>query len=122
MIPEANYPDAEAVPYNEPYSTILEPGQKVTAEWDPSISGSTFFMPLLAASKHFDSTYMVKVDGSTVYGPDNRIPPTDIDDLSTVWWPPVEWSDTLEVTIKRLSDASTTERYDIQPVGWEETK
>lgn len=122
MIPEANYPNSEAVAYNDPYTAVLDPGQKVTAEWTPSQSGTTFFMPILAATKDnsYNTTYTVTADGGTIFGPDQAIPPTDIDDLSTVWWPPQEWDSTLEVTIKRLSSATGAKTYVIQPIGWEE--
>ena len=120
MQPAANYPNEGAVPYNEPYTAVLDPGQKLTAEWEPSQSGTTFFMPILAASKQRYSTYTVRADGSVIYGPDHRIPPTDVDDLSTVWWPPQEWESSLQVTIKRLSEATSAKTYHVQPVGWEE--
>ena len=120
MIPEANYPAEEAVAYNEPYTAVLEPGQKAIAEWEPTQSGTTFFMPILAATKAPYSTYTIKADGTTIYGPDHSIPPTDVDDLATVWWPPQEWESNLTVTIKRLSAASAPQEYHIQPIGWEE--
>lgn len=119
-VPEDNYPNEGAVPYNDPYTAVLEPGQKVTATWTPSQTGTTFFMPTLAASKLAETTYTIEADGGTIYGPDHSIPPTDIDDLETVWWPPQEWVDELKVTIKRLSTATGSEVYHIQPIGWEE--
>jgi len=110
----------DSVPFNDPYSAVLEPGQKVTATFEPTLSGSTFYLPVVAASKHYDSAYTIKADGTTIYGPDHSIPPTDIDDLSTCWWPPREFETELEVTAKRLSSASNSEVYHIQPIGWEE--
>lgn len=110
----------DAVPYNEPYSAVLSPGQKLTATFTPETSGTTFFMPILAATKRPDSAYTVKADDTTIFGPDHSIPPTDIDDLTTVWWPPKEWSTKLEVTVKRLSTATGDKPYHVQPIGWEE--
>ena len=110
----------EAVPVNETYSAALSPGQKLTAEFSPTTSGTTFYLPVLAISKHPHSAYSVKADGTTIFGPDAAIPPTDIDDLGTVWWPPREWDSDLKVTVKRLSTANTDEMYHIQPIGWEE--
>lgn len=112
--------DDGAVPFNSPYTAVLSPGQKVTATFEPTMSGSTFYMPVCAISKFRDSAYTIKADGNTIYGPDASIPPTDIDDLSTTWWPPREWDTKLEVTAKRLSSATGDEVYHIQPVGWEE--
>lgn len=109
-----------AVPFNDPYSAVLDPGQKVTATFEPTLSGSTFYMPILAVSKYSESAYTVKADGNVIYGPDHSIPPTDIDDLSTCWWPPREFETELKVTAKRLSSAPSTEVYHIQPIGWEE--
>lgn len=114
------YAGEGAVPYNEPYSAVLSPGQKLTATFEPTKSGTTFYMPILAASKHFDSAYTVKADDTEIYGPDHSIPPTDIDDLSTCWWPPKEWDTKLEVVVKRLSSATGDEIYHVQPLGWEE--
>ena len=120
MQPPANYPNEGAVAYNEPYTAVLDPGQKAVAEWEPTQSGTTFFMPILAATKAPYTTYTVRADGSVIFGPDHSIPPTDVDDLTTVWWPPQEWQTSLQVTVKRLSTASTEQTYHIQPIGWEE--
>ncbi|SEN04309.1 hypothetical protein SAMN05216388_1001230 [Halorientalis persicus] len=109
-----------AVPVNTTYSAVLSPGQKVTATFTPTTSDTTFYMPVVAVSKHPDSAYTITADGTTIFGADQAIPPTDIDDLSTCWWPPREWDTKLEVTAKRLSSATGDEMYHIQPVGWEE--
>ena len=112
--------DDGAVPFNSPYTAVLSPGQKVTATFTPTMSCSTFYMPVCAISKFDNSAYSIRADGNVIYGEDAALPPTDVDDLSTTWWPPREWDTKLEVTAKRLSSATGDEVYHIQPVGWEE--
>lgn len=111
------HPPDDAVPFNEPVSSRVSPGNKLTATFSPSQRKATFVVPIIAASKQMNSTYTVYMDENRVYGPAS-VPPTDVDDLSQTFFPPREFDSELKVVCRNTS-ASTTYRYVVQPVGWE---
>jgi len=108
---------AGAVPFNEPVAARVDPGEKLTASFSPIQNVATFAVPIVAASKHKDSTYEVRMDGEQVFGP-APVPPTDVDDLQQTFLPEREFERSMTVVCRNLS-GSTTRRYVVQPVGWE---
>ena len=111
-------PDEHDVPVNEPLSTTLAGGERATFTYQPSQQTTPgFVMPIVAASKHAESSYTVWFDDRQVYGP-APVPPTDIDDLAVTFMPAYEFNDELRVRCENLS-ATTTRRYTVQPVGYE---
>ncbi|MHB9287365.1 hypothetical protein ACKVMT_10045 [Halobacteriales archaeon Cl-PHB] len=108
---------ADAVPFNEPVSARVDAGKKLTATFEPVHNNARFAVPILAASKHAEATYEVRMDDEPVYGP-APIPPTDIDDLVQTFMPPREFTRSLTVICRNVS-SSTTRRFTVQPVGWE---
>lgn len=114
IVPE---PSANDVPYNDPITRILDPGQQLTVTFEPTQQVTQFILPILAISKHPESSYEAWMDGKRVYGP-APVPPTDIDDLAATFIPARRFSSSLTVYVRNLSD-TTTRRYTIQPLGWE---
>ena len=112
----SRFPPEDATAFAKPETVELDGGEKATIEWEPERSGTTFYLAVLAASKAGDSSYTIKADGTTVYGP-AAIPPTDIDDLVAVWNPPKQFGTSLELTIKNFGTGTRT--YHAQPVGFE---
>ena len=111
-------PSEEAVPVNEPLSTTLDGGQRATFRFQPEQqTTSGFVVPIVAASKHPESSYTVWFDDRKAFGP-AAVPPTDIDDLGVTFIPAYEFADELRVRVENLSDA-TTRRFVVQPVGYE---
>jgi len=115
IVPE---PHPEAVGYNDPISRRLDPGQQLTVTFSPDQQVSEFVLPILAMSKHPNSSYEVWMDDEIVYGP-APIPPTDIDDVAATFVPAKSFSSSLRVIIRNLDD-NTTRTYSVQPIGWEE--
>ncbi|UWG46577.1 hypothetical protein HSRCO_0278 [Halanaeroarchaeum sp. HSR-CO] len=112
----SRFPPDDATSVTKPQSATLDGNQKATMTWERERSGTTFYLPMLAASKEGDTTYEVKMDGSTIFGP-AAIPPTDIDDKVAIWDPPKTFDSKLTVIIRNLGTASRT--YHVQPVGFE---
>lgn len=108
-----------ATPITEVETVMLDDGTKAKITFLPDESGSTFYVPVVAASKRAESSYEIVFDGaqSTKFGP-AAIPPTDIDDLAAVWTPPKEFTDKVTVTIKNLSN-DDGRVYHAQLLGWE---
>lgn len=111
-------PTTEDVGFNEPYTAELNDGEKVSVEYAPEQSGSTFYLPTLAISKVAGTVYELKLDGSTEYGP-AAIPPTDIDDLDATFVPALSFETEMEVIVR--NNSGTTNTYTIQPLGFERT-
>jgi len=114
IVPE---PAADDVPYNDPITRTVDPGEQLTVEFSPTQQVTQFILPLLAISKHPASSYEAWMDGKRVYGP-APVPPTDIDDLGATFIPAHRFSSSLTIYVRNLSDA-TTRQYTIQPIGWE---
>jgi hypothetical protein len=110
-------PPADAVPFNEPVQVKLAPGEKATVTFEPQTSGTRFHLPTVGISKLPNSTYEVRADDTPTFG-QAPVPPTDVDDFTETFRPPVEFSDSLTVVVRNV-DNSTTRTYTIQPVGWE---
>ncbi|QCP90395.1 hypothetical protein [Haloarcula marismortui] len=110
-------PAADDVPYNDPISRSLDPGSQLTVTFEPTKQVTEFVLPILAVSKHPNSSYEVWQDGEKIYGP-APIPPTDIDDLTATWLPARRFSSKLRIIVRNLGD-TTTRTYSIQPIGWE---
>lgn len=111
------FPSEDAFAVDDVETVELQPGQKATIRFAPTRSGSTFYTPVVAMSKERESSYEVKLDGSSAWGP-AAIPPTDIDDLSYLWVPSKEFEDEMVAIIKNLG--SNTRQYHVLPVGWED--
>ncbi|QLG27717.1 hypothetical protein HUG10_09200 [Halorarum halophilum] len=109
-------PDPEAVPFNEPYTFDLEDGQRGTVTYTPEQSGAEFILAAVAISKHAGSTYELKDDDTTMFGP-CAIPPTDIGDMVVCWTPARRFTESLQVIIRNVSGGPQT--YHVQPVGYE---
>jgi hypothetical protein len=109
-------PSAHAVPINEPATVRLQGGERATVEFSTVQAVSELRIPIVAISKHKETTYTIKSDGRDVYGPAD-IPPTDIDDLGVCFVPALPFEDTLTVEVVNLS--SSARDYHIQPIGWE---
>jgi hypothetical protein len=105
----------EDKPFNNPESAQVGSNEKWTVEFTPENTGTTFVLPELAVSKQSQTTYEVKLDGTSVYLSD--IPPTDIDDSTQTWLPAKTFSSSLEVIVRNF--ASSTRTYHVQPKGWE---
>jgi hypothetical protein len=104
------------VPFNEPVSVELDTGEQAEISFRPVQQVTELILPILAASKYQQSTYEIRVDGETVYGP-AEIPPTDVDDLTVTFLPAHRFSRELTVFITNLSPTIRT--YHVQPIGWE---
>ena len=111
-------PDADAIPFNSPVSVTLDPGEQATVSYQPEQRDAEFRLPVVAVSKHPDSSYEVKLDQTNRYGPAS-VPPTDIDDLTVTFVPALTFKDSLVVIVTNLAASSTTRDYVVQPIGWE---
>jgi len=114
VVPE---PQPGDIPYNDPISRELDGGQKLVVTFNPTQRVTDFVLPILAMSKHPESSYEVWIDGEQVYGP-APIPPTDIDDLVTTFLPAKRFKSSMRVICRNLS-SNTPRSYSIQPIGWE---
>ena len=99
-------PDETDKPFNEPVTNTLGPGQQVTVTFTATQRSGEFVVPALGISKHAAMTYEVRMDNETVYGP-AEVPPTDIDDMGTTFYPPRRFSRTMEVRMTNLSSSTT---------------
>jgi hypothetical protein len=100
---------------NNPETAEVGPGERATFTWTPENTGTTFVLPELSVSKHPETTYEVKLDGSTRF--EAPIPPTDIDDSGQTFLPPITFEQELTVIVRNFSDS--TRDYHAQPKGWE---
>lgn len=116
VIPE---PDADDIPFNDPFTVTLTSGEKGTVTYKPEQSGATFWLAALAISKRSGTVYEVRDESGTIYGP-AAIPPTDIDDLTACWIPAQSFAQKLTVIIRNQS--GTRKTYSVQPVGYEATQ
>jgi hypothetical protein len=112
-------PSDDAAPVAEPESVTLGPGEQATITYEPELSDATFVLPTLAVSKRPASSYEVVLDDEIVWGP-AAFPPTDIDDMETVWIPSREFTDQLRVQITNLEADGAERDYYVLPVGFEE--
>lgn len=110
-------PAAGDIPFNQPVTKTLGPLEQATVRYRPRTNPAEFYLPIVAISKQAESSYEVKLDDKTVYGPAS-VPPTDVDDLSATFIPARQFSQTLEVIVTNLSE-TTSRTYTVQPVGWE---
>ena len=116
VIPE---PSANDTPFLSPYTVSIPPGSKATVEFVPEESGSVFHLASVAVAKEARTTYEIKDDGTTMYGP-AAIPPTDIDDSGVTWVPCQRFRSSLEVLIKNVGSSERT--YTVLPMGYETTE
>lgn len=112
-------PSDDAAPIADPTTVVLGPAEQATISFSPDQSGTTFYLPVVAASKEPDTEYRIKIDDTTVWGP-SEIPPTDIDDLQPVWMPAQVFQSRLVVEITNLRTDGGERRYHVLPVGFEE--
>lgn len=114
-------PSEDAIPLNEPLTASIGGGQRARFKWQLTQNVGTILLPVLAATKHDQTSYKVWVDGGNpIYGP-KQVPPTELDDKSICFWPAREFAQELKVEIANLRDPSTSPReYTVQPIGWEE--
>lgn len=106
----------QSVALCKPKTVDLPDGSKATIEFEPEQSGSTFYVPTIAASKIRDTSYSITFDGGEEEYV-GAIPPTDIDDLAAVWTPPKEFDNSCTVVMKNLG--SNPQTYHVQLIGWE---
>jgi len=116
VIPE---PDKDDTPFLEPYTITVPAESKGTVTFVPEESGSTFYLASVAISKESQTTYELRDDGTTMFGP-AAVPPTDIDDSTVTWVPCQQFQNSLEVIVKNVSDAPRT--YTVLPMGYETTE
>lgn len=109
-------PSPNDVPFNEPQTVQLASNQQATVSFVPQQRNTTFVLPQVAVSKVANTTYAVRIDDETVYGPAG-VPPTDIDDSGQTFYPARRFSKKLEILITNVG--SSTQTYHVQPVGWE---
>lgn len=112
-------PSEDAKPVADPETVRLGPNERATVTFSPELSGTRFVVPTVAVSKRADSSYRVKMDEDTVWGP-ATFPPTDIDDVETVWFPARQFTESLTVKVANLRDSGGERRYQIVPIGFEE--
>jgi hypothetical protein len=109
-------PEPSATPVNEPATVRLEGGEKATVEFSTVQAVTELVVPIVAISKHPQSTYVVSSDVRNRYGPAD-IPPTDIDDLQVCFIPALTFDTSLTVEVTNLG--ASPRDYSIQPIGWE---
>jgi hypothetical protein len=110
-------PSPHDIPFNDPVSSRLDGGQKLVVEFETAQRVTDFVLPILAISKHPESSYEVWLDGEQEYGP-SPIPPTDVDDIGPTFLPAKRFGTSMKVIVRNLS-ASTPRSYSVQPIGWE---
>jgi len=109
-------PSRGATRINEPATATLDPGEKATFRFDASGRTNELVVPIVAISKLPGFAYSVRSDGSDRYGP-ARIPPTDIDDLSTCFIPALRFD--RELTVEAVNLSETARIVHAQLIGWE---
>lgn len=116
VIPE---PSPDDTPFLSPYTVTVPAGSKATVTFEPEESGSVFYLASVAISKEDQTTYELRDDGTTMFGP-AAVPPTDIDDSSVTWVPCQRFRTSLTAIIKNVSSAERT--YTVLPMGYETTE
>lgn len=117
MIP-IPFPDESDTPVHEAAKVSLEPGQKAIVTMSPETAGSQHRIPVVAISKHGRTNYRIKVDGSTRFGP-SPIPPTDPDDMGTVFMPTLSLQREMKVQIKDVRSSGGARTFYVQTIGWD---
>lgn len=108
-------------PFNAATSVTLDPNTQQTVVLVPDDHHEArHFLETLAISKKRDTTYTVDKDSQEEF-PEAGIPPTDIDDATDTYRPPLTFEDRIEVTIANL-DGSKTRTYYVQAIGWKRRK
>lgn len=113
------FPDEESSTITEIESVSLSPGQRATVSFTPTRSSTKFMLGAVAISKRPNSSYTIKLDGTTHFGAE-EVPPTDIDDVAAVWIPALPMQDELEVIVEDLRSTGDARTYHVQPIGYEE--
>ena len=106
----------QATPIHEATQVELESGEKATVTFEPEESGTTAKVPIVAIDRRQDSTYQIDADGTTRFE-EAAIPPTDTNDLSRRFYPPLSFSTKLTVIIRNASPNRQT--YAVQVIGGE---
>jgi len=109
-------PPEGATPVHAVEQVSVPGGQRARITFTPEQSGTTFSLPIIAIGKRAGTTYEVIADGVTRYA-QAALPPTDVDDLSECFMPPLEFQTKLELIIRNTGDKEQT--YGMQVVGWE---
>ncbi len=113
---EGATPAEDALPFNAPTAVTLDVGEQATVTFEPEKRVTEFVLPIMAVSKHSDTTYTVRTDDETVFGP-APVPPTDPDDLQQTFYPPQRFDQSLTVEVANVGGRAAV--YVVQPVGWE---
>lgn len=112
-------PDEDDIPVNEPLSADVGGQQKATFEFEVTQNVSKVMIPIVAATKFDQSSYKVKIDGRTIYGP-KEVPPTELDDKAVCFLPARSFSQKLTVVVHNLrASGSAARTYHVQPIGYE---
>jgi hypothetical protein len=90
--------------------------QRAEVEFYPNQSGTTFHLPIVAVTRAEKSTYQVDADGTVRYE-QSPLPPSEPNHLEQAFMPPLEFGDSMKVTIRNVDTASR--EYSIMVVGWE---
>ena len=109
-------PPDKATPVHAVEQVRIPAGQRARIRFTPEQSGTSFSVPIVAMGKRKGTTYEVVADGVTRYE-QAALPPTDVDDLSQCFMPPLEFQTKLELLIRNTTGKDQT--YGMQIVGWE---
>lgn len=109
-------PPDGATPVHAVEQVVVPEGGRASITFTPEQSGTTFWLPIIAIGKRGGTTYEVVADGVTRYA-QAALPPTDVDDLSQCFMPPLEFQTKLELIIRNT--ATKPQTYGMQVVGWE---
>lgn len=104
-------------PFNVGDAVTLDPGQRAEVTLTVEDRLSDYFLPVLAMSRHKTSSYEIRADGVTIYGP-APIPPADPQDNGEPFSPPETFEDEVTLVVENL-DSSKTRTYYLQAKGWE---
>ena len=111
-------PSEDSTGVHQARQVVLDGEQKAVIEFQGERSNSTFSVPTIAISKRDGTTYEVRADGATEFGP-APVPPTDIDDLAQTFVPPIQFDSKLKIVIKNTTQTDNR-RYAMQVIGWED--
>jgi len=111
-------PSDNATALAEPETVNLDGLEKATITFEPERSQTDLSLYCMAASKRQETTYQIKIDDSTKWGP-ARFPPADVDDKAVVWMPPEKVRHSVTVEISNLRENSGIRQYHVLPLGWE---
>lgn len=120
MVAVVPCPDPSARPINDPETVELAPGEQATVTYEPDKRVTEVRFPTVAISKDKHTTYRIRVDSDDKFGPAD-VPPTDVDDLGPTFLPALTMRRELVIEVTRLSSATGSVTYTVQPVGWEAT-